>query len=177
MRVANSTSFKKGMVPWNKKPIPLCKYCEVKITSGSELGGCRSCSSKRRIATKEHRDNISKSLKGKKKSPEHIKNISIAMMGIGHPHTEEYKILMSKLAKKGDKHPNWKGDKAKYLTKHIDIYRKYGKANKCENKKCPGICKQYEWSNISGEYLRKRSDYRMLCISCHRKCDYKRRME
>jgi hypothetical protein len=153
-----------------------CRYCNCKISSGSKLGGCKSCSGKRRKISEFYRESRSIALKGKKKSPEHIKNMSIGMMGIGHPHTEEYKIRMSKLAKKGSNHPNWKGNDAKYLTKHIDIYRKYGKANKCENKKCPRICKQYEWSNISGKYLRKRSDYRMLCISCHRRYDYKRRL-
>lgn len=127
--------------------------------------------------TLEHNKNISKSLRGKKKSPEHIKNMSISNMGIGLgiKRSKEFCLIMKKVARKGKNHPNWKGDKAKYLTKHIDIYRKYGKSNKCENKKCSKICKQYEWSNISGKYLRKRSDYRMLCISCHRRYDNKRR--
>lgn len=31
--------------------------------------------------------------------------------------------------------------------------------------------KRYEWANISGEYKRDRSDWVMLCPSCHRKID------
>lgn len=30
---------------------------------------------------------------------------------------------------------------------------------------------RYEWANISGEYKRDRSDWVMLCPSCHRKID------
>lgn len=30
---------------------------------------------------------------------------------------------------------------------------------------------RYEWANISGEYKRERSDWVMLCPSCHRKID------
>ena len=38
------------------------------------------------IKTQEHRDNLSKSKKGKKLSPEHIKALSIAKIGIKHGH-------------------------------------------------------------------------------------------
>lgn len=75
----------------------------------------------------------------------------------------------------GINHPNWRGDSIGYMGIHTWLARKYGRANKCENKECPKICKKYEWSNISGKYLREFSDYRMLCISCHRKKDMNER--
>jgi hypothetical protein len=64
----------------------------------------------------------------------------------------------------------WKGMNAGYVAKHLWIIKHYGKASKCEL--CVKPAKRYEWSNISGEYLRDRSDYRMLCPSCHRKEDF-----
>lgn len=74
---------------------------------------------------------------------------------------------------KGKYHYLWKGDEAKYTTKHTWIYRNHGKANKCEfNKEHTG--REYQWANISGEYKRDISDYRQLCRSCHAKYDHLR---
>ena len=82
----------------------------------------------------------------------------------------------------GINNPSWKGENAKYCSKHQAIYRKYGKANKCENKNCiyPRINsrgdmlkkpKKYHWANISKKYKRDRNDWIMLCVSCHIKWD------
>lgn len=66
----------------------------------------------------------------------------------------------------------WKGDKTGYSSKHNWIHKYYGKANKCENHNCKIINpKRYEWANLSGKYLREVSDYRMLCVNCHRNMD------
>lgn len=70
----------------------------------------------------------------------------------------------------GSNHPKWKGDNIKYGTLHDWIRRKLGRPSKC------GICgtsesKRLEWSNISGEYKRDVSDFRSLCVKCHRKVD------
>ncbi len=74
---------------------------------------------------------------------------------------------------------SWKGEKASYKAKHKWLYKNFGKASLCENKeqrlldfKCSETCKLYEWANKSGEYLRDRTDFFQLCISCHRKYDF-----
>lgn len=72
----------------------------------------------------------------------------------------------------GELSNRWKGEKASYAAKHMWIKKHYGSANKCENPECK--CKnpkRFEWANISGLYHRERSDYIMLCPSCHRKID------
>lgn len=62
----------------------------------------------------------------------------------------------------------WKGDRAKYQAKHTWIRRNWGKADKCENNSCTyDSPKIYHWANVSGDYLRDRSDWIMLCPSCH----------
>lgn len=60
---------------------------------------------------------------------------------------------------------------SKYVEIHTWIKLHFGKADRCE------YCKtldapRYEWSNISHKYTRDRSDWRMLCPSCHHKEDY-----
>lgn len=66
----------------------------------------------------------------------------------------------------------WKGEEAGYVAKHMWIIKYYGKAHKCENPDCKSRnAKRFEWANISGNYLRDVSDYKMMCPSCHRKMD------
>jgi len=82
----------------------------------------------------------------------------------------------------GEDHPQWKGEKAGYVPKHSWLYRHYGKAHKCDNPNCKyprknskGTIltspKNFQWSNISGKYLREREDWRQLCVSCHKLSD------
>lgn len=63
----------------------------------------------------------------------------------------------------------------KYSAVHFWLRDNYGKAVKCENcglENIPqGKQKYFEWANISGEYKRDRSDWRQLCIPCHRRYD------
>lgn len=66
---------------------------------------------------------------------------------------------------------DWKSKSVKtYVAVHLWLHRKYGKASRCEH------CKQdkhlYHWANISGEYRRDISDWKQLCVSCHRKMDW-----
>lgn len=65
----------------------------------------------------------------------------------------------------------WKGDSASYSAKHIWMKVNFGKANMCEEKECSCVSKNYHWANISGEYKRERSDWKMLCVKCHKKFD------
>jgi len=72
----------------------------------------------------------------------------------------------------GKNHHNWKGDKAGYLAIHTWIQRKLGNLRKCDD--CgTEVAKKYEWANISGEYKRDVSDFKRLCVSCHRHFDYR----
>ncbi len=49
----------------------------------------------------------------------------------------------------------------------------YGKAYKCESKKCKHKSKIYDWTKLKNkEYEFKRENFWMLCRSCHVKYDY-----
>lgn len=53
-----------------------------------------------------------------------------------------------------------------YVRAHERMYKLYGGDSKCE--KCGTTqAKQFDWSNISGQYLEDRSDWERLCKSCH----------
>lgn len=88
-------------------------------------------------------------------------------------------------APKGSSCPAWKGKNAGYNAIHQWIKKNYGQANRCENKKCvyprknkagevllkPG---KFDWALLHGkEYDHERSNFIMLCTSCHRKYDRK----
>lgn len=74
---------------------------------------------------------------------------------------------------KNDGHPFWKGEQAGYAAKHEWAYRQWGNARKCEHCDSEGSM-VYDWANVSGEYLRDRSDWLRLCRSCHQKFDRRR---
>lgn len=69
----------------------------------------------------------------------------------------------------------WKGEKASYRTKHNWVVRKKGKAIYCEHcglDKIPkGKQRYFQWANISGKYFRDITDYKSLCIPCHKHFD------
>ena len=67
-------------------------------------------------------------------------------------------------SRRGSGNPLWKGQKAKYFTKHDWVRRNWGKANVCDT--C-GSKDFVEWANISGKYLRIRKDWQKLCRRCH----------
>jgi len=69
-------------------------------------------------------------------------------------------------------HRHWKKHQPFYAPIHDWVRRNYGKASKCENKKCghPNP-KRFEWANISGKYKKDISDFKQLCVSCHRRMD------
>lgn len=70
----------------------------------------------------------------------------------------------------GDKHPLWKGDKASYTAKHIWIRTHAGTPSLCED--CGTTqAKKFEWANISKQYKRELTDWKRLCVQCHRKYD------
>ena len=71
----------------------------------------------------------------------------------------------------GDKTSQWKGERAKYFTKHQTIRRQYGSSNMCWHPDCKGISTFYEWANIDHKYNRNMDDWIMLCRKCHLKHD------
>lgn len=68
----------------------------------------------------------------------------------------------------------WKVNHSRYTYLHNWLKYFFGKSYKCEGSNCSKKCNYYEWANISGEYKKDRSDWIMLCTSCHRRMDYKR---
>lgn len=58
-------------------------------------------------------------------------------------------------------------------TIHKWLYKNYGKADRCENKKnCTKKSKYFHWSLLHGKnHARTRDHYWRLCSSCHRKYD------
>lgn len=68
---------------------------------------------------------------------------------------------------KGKSHPKWKDDNVGYVSLHQWVQRKLGKPSLCSD--CGTIiAKRFEWANISGKYLRDISDYKRLCVKCHK---------
>lgn len=107
-------------------------------------------------------------------------------INVGKSPSEETKQKIRETMKgkfKGDKHPNWKGDKASYTAFHIWINSNFGKANKCGNPNCVYPRKDalgkmmyspkaYHWALKKGyEHGHNRNSYAMLCVSCHKKYD------
>lgn len=66
----------------------------------------------------------------------------------------------------------WKGDEISYSGLHKWVSRKLGKPRCCED--CGKRClkhRQYHWANISGNYKRVITDWRRLCVTCHKTYD------
>ena len=64
-------------------------------------------------------------------------------------------------------------EKCGYMARHKRIWKKYGKAIKCNNIDCKRVCIYYEWANLSGEYKENKSDWMQMCCSCHKLYDLK----
>lgn len=73
-------------------------------------------------------------------------------------------------SKKGIDHHFWKGESAGYTAKHNWARKYLGEPDFCEHCKRTDMG-SYQWANISGNYLRKASDWLRLCPSCHKKYD------
>lgn len=59
-----------------------------------------------------------------------------------------------------------------YRAIHLWVERKLGKPKLCSE--CSFTSdngRQFHWANLSGEYKRNLSDWKRLCVSCHRKMD------
>lgn len=109
--------------------------------------------------------------KGYKFTEEHKKNLSLSHIG-QISHWKGKKRLDMVL----ENNPAWKGDKVGYHALHRWISNNYGKPNRCDDcgdNKLPSS--KYQWANINGLYKRDISDWKRLCLSCHRKVDTQRK--
>lgn len=92
---------------------------------------------------------------------------------VGKKFSKEYRQKLSDAHQGkslGVEHANWKGESASYVSKHSWMRRKYGTPTKCEY--CGTLeAPRFEWANISGDYIRDRSDWLRLCKKCHHKFD------
>ena len=94
--------------------------------------------------------------------------------GSSHSQQAKEKNRIAHLGKRtGSKNNKWKGSNVGYGALHDWVRGKYGKPTKCENKNCPHKSTVFQWSNISGLYKRNREDWQQLCVSCHKRYDYK----
>lgn len=64
-------------------------------------------------------------------------------------------------------------DIKEYRNIHWWIRTNYGEANSCENLKCPGISKTFDWALKKGKkHARNRKNYLSFCRGCHIKYDW-----
>lgn len=62
--------------------------------------------------------------------------------------------------------------KTERLKIHSWLRSEYGNANSCSSLECDGLSKKYNWALKKGkEYEKNISNYRKLCIRCHKKYD------
>ena len=82
-------------------------------------------------------------------------------------------LLKKKRACKGEMQSNWRGDDATICAKHEHIRKSYGKADHCDNPRCSGKSKKFEWSkkDHNTPYTRNIDEYQQLCNSCHQRYD------
>lgn len=56
---------------------------------------------------------------------------------------------------------------------HMWIKSRYGKANHCENDfNHMSKSGRFEWANVTGKYEKDISNFKQLCVPCHRKLDF-----
>jgi len=80
----------------------------------------------------------------------------------------------SKIVKRDQDSPNWKGDDVSKGALHDWVRRHRGRPRVCEHCNTK-TAEQYDWANVSGEYKRELDDFIRLCRACHAKYDYSSR--
>lgn len=90
----------------------------------------------------------------------------------GHKQAMELAGRQKKTARFKEDHSNWRGGKDSLpyspleRSAHFWVRQHYGRANHCDFNPSH-VSTRYDWSNISGNYTKLRSDWQMLCHSCH----------
>ena len=117
---------------------------------------------------------ISKALIGRVFSKEWKKKISIANTGKKQsPETIAKRVLNNRR----EKHYEWKGNKVGYGALHAWVKNELGQPKTCEHCGKNGLVGvKIHWANKTGEYKRDLNDWLRLCVSCHRKYDYKNKI-
>lgn len=77
----------------------------------------------------------------------------------------------------GEKNKMWKGDEASYFAKHIWLKTQFGRAQKCEECGATREERMIHWANISDQYLRKREDWKQLCVPHHSRFDRNKKLK
>lgn len=108
--------------------------------------------------------------KGKKLSPSHKKNLSIAHKD--KPWTEKQRKNIPPSLPRGADNKKWRGDDASYYAIHIWVSNHFGKASDfpCAFCEKTGGSKQMQWANLDHKYSRNKKDWIVLCVKCH--CNY-----
>lgn len=144
--------------------------------------------------TKQHRENISKALKGRPHPWREKEKITVqcpcgkevfftpGQIRKGHAkycsrvcyyeYRKIYPVWELSHTKSGNQHWNNKGANAKYSALHLRVQKIRGKAEKCE--KCGKVSKWIEWANLTGKYDDV-FDYKQMCRSCHTYYDLARK--
>ncbi len=74
---------------------------------------------------------------------------------------------------KGKNHHQYLPNTTNYASVHDWMLKNYGKASRCENKKCIYKSKRFVWALLHGKtYARKRQNFKQLCYKCHFKYDF-----
>lgn len=152
--------------PVNIVGVRKCLSCESLINKKGNKYCSHKCYWKAKKGTKQtlkHRNNISRALIGKPKSPEH--NINAKKAWLASLKKGNFSLP------EGAKHWGWKGDQATYGSLHDWVAGKLGRPKKCEHCYKKGSKYKYQWANISGKYKRDLNDWIRLCVQCHRKMD------
>jgi hypothetical protein len=113
-------------------------------------------------------------MRAKRLSETHRANIGKAMVALG----------IKPPVRMGEQNNKWKGDAVGYRALHDWVVSRFGRADQCEEcgaTKPPNPLttrgttykRYFEWANISGTYLRVRSDWKKLCSPCHKAYDRK----
>ena len=121
------------------------------------------------IRTQFHRDILIK----RNKDPKHIAKVKKALMGHGFSEETLQKMRDNHADTKGEKNPNWKGNKVGIIGIHIWLRKNFTKKLICEfcgkNEKSG---RKIEWAKINNKkYERKRENFIELCCKCHRNYD------
>lgn len=75
------------------------------------------------------------------------------------------------MRKFNDSNPAWKGENASNTTIHEWVRNNFENTKKCEH--CGRTDIKLDWSNKDHKHRRIRSDWQLLCKSCHMKYDIK----
>jgi hypothetical protein len=105
---------------------------------------------------------------GRTLTAEHRAKISDGLRG--HVVSDVVAANMSEAAYRRLRIEGWTGEKSKYGPLHTWVRRNFGTPAKCEH--CSTTSAPlFDWANVSGQYLRARSDWVRLCRRCHIKFD------